>query len=112
MTHRITRLNCSFWLSLVAYAIGGATLFFTTFRAAPFFSGLDGLHPIPIRFVMFIGPFGWLTVALLGALATLPVRSTTWKLTSAIIFLCLVLGVICTLLFTNIETPMMIRPGS
>src|SRR5689334_5182434 len=109
MTPRITRLDSSFWLAPIAYVVGGATLFFTTIRAAPFFSSLDGLRPVTIGFVMFVGPFGWLAVTMLAALASLPVRSPAWKLTSAIVFLCLVLGVICTLLLTNIETPTKVR---
>ena len=93
MTQRTSQINASFWLSLAAYAVGGVTLFLTTFWVGPFFSNLSELNPGPIRVVMFVGPFGWLAVAFLWALATLRVRSDTWKLLSVILFLCLVIGV-------------------
>jgi hypothetical protein len=109
---RITQLNASFWLALVAYLVGGSALFFITFKVAPFFSNLGDSYPIPIRVVTFVGPFGWLAVAFFGALATLLVRSTIWRLASTITFCCLTIGVICTVMFTSLDCPtsIIVRP--
>jgi len=107
----MTQLNASFWLAAIAYAVGGSGLFFLTLKTAPIFSNLNDLHPIPIRVVVLVGPYGWLAVSVLGALVTLPVRSTNWKHISTILFLSLVISVLCILMFSNIETPSMIaRP--
>ena len=111
MVRRITQFNASSWLAVTAYAVGAAAIFFNTFWAAPIFSNLDDSYPLPIRAVMFLGPFGWLAVAFLAALATLTVPSTSCRLISAILFLCLALGVMCTVAFTSLDRPTIIAPA-
>jgi len=105
MVTRSPQLNTWFWLPVIAFAMGGTGLVYFTFITAPMFSGFHDSLPLAIRVVMFVGPYGWLAVALLGALVTLQVPSTTWKFISTMLFLSLVIGVLCILLFTNVECP-------
>jgi hypothetical protein len=104
MPRRI-QLNTSFWFTVVAYAICGASLFIAGSFAARVFTKLDDTFPIPIRVVVYVGPFGWSALALLGAVGTLWVRSTHWRLFSAIIFSLLTFAVLFTVLNTNLDTP-------
>lgn len=97
--------NASFWFAAAAYAICGTSLFFATSIGARVFTHMDDSFPIPIRVVMFIGPLGWLSLALLAAVATLCARSTLWRLVSTIVFSLLTVGVLCTVLFTSIDRP-------
>src|SRR6266705_4832551 len=99
------QINASFWLTLVAYALGGAGIFFTTSMARGTFTNMDDSFPIPIRVVMYVGPFGWLALVLLGALGTLCVHSTLWRLISTIFISVLGIGIMCTVMFTNMERP-------
>jgi len=104
MPRRI-QMNASFWFAVAAYAICGASLLCATSFAARVFTHLDDSFPIPIRVVVFVGPFGWLALALLGGLATLWVCSTPWRLVSAIVFSLLTLGVLYTVLNTSLDSP-------
>ncbi len=115
MPRRI-HLNPSFWFTVAAYALCGASLFFAASIAARVFTHLDDSFPIPIRVVVNVGPFGWLALALLGALASLWVRSTVCRLVFTIIFSLLTFGVLYTVLNTSLDSPSRIsasneRPG-
>ncbi len=109
---RSFQLNRSFWMAAVAYAIAGTCVFLTTSWARPVFTNLDDDFPLPIRVVMSVAPAGWLALALLGALVTLWVPSTHWRLVSAILILLLSIAVMCTVMFTNIERPIHIRASN
>ena len=104
MRRRI-QLNPSFWFTVIAYAICGASLFIAASSAPRVFTKLDDSFPIPIRVVVYVGPFGWSALALLGAVGTLWVRSTPWRLFSTIIFSLLTFGVLFTVLNTSLDTP-------
>ncbi len=99
-------------MGAVAYAIAGSCMFLTTLWARPVFTNLDDDFPLPIRVVMFVGPAGWLALALLGAVVTLWAPSTHWRLASAILILLLSIAVMCTVMFTNIERPIHIKASN
>ena len=80
-------------------------MFLTTSWARPVFTTLDGGFPVPIRVVMSVGPFGWLALALLGALVSLWGSSTRWRLVSAILISLLSIAVMCAAMCTSIERP-------
>jgi hypothetical protein len=54
---------------------------------------------------VYVGPFGWLALVLLAALGTLCVRSTLWRLISTIFICVLSIGIMYTVIFTNMESP-------
>jgi hypothetical protein len=106
------QLNASFWLAAIAYAVGGTSIFLSTSDAAPSFTNMDDCFPIPIRVVMYVGPFGWVPLVLIGAAATLCVPYPRWRLASTILVCLLAIGIMCTVMFTNIEHPSHISPSN
>jgi cell division protein FtsW (lipid II flippase) len=102
---RRLQLNPSFWFTVIAYAICGASLFVAASSAARVFTKLDGSFPIPICVVVYVGPLGWSALALLGAAGTLWVRSTPWRLFSTIIFSLLTFGVLFIVRNTSLDIP-------
>src|ERR1051326_8072145 len=105
-------LNTSFWLAAVAYAIAAAGIFFATSTAVPTFTNMDDCLPIPIRVVMCVRPFGWLTLVLTGGVLTLCASDSWWRVVSVILVCLLALGIICTIMFTSIEHPTHIKRGA
>src|SRR5213075_902227 len=99
------RLNTSFWLVAVAYAVAAAGIFFAASAAAPSFTNMDDSSPIPIRVVMHVGRFGWLALVAIAGAATLCTGDSRWRAVSVILICLLALAVRCTVMFTNIERP-------
>jgi hypothetical protein len=102
------KTNALSWKAIVAYVVCGIGLFYTTSNVAGMFANMDGSFPIPIRVVVFVGPFGWLAFALLSALVTLRCNSIRWTFALVTVFALVSIGVSCTLLFTNFERPTII----
>lgn len=104
--------SSSFWFAATAYAVCGVSLFFVTSFGSRVFTNLDGSFPVPIRIVIYLGPIGWMGLAVLGCLATLCMRSTFCRPISSTIFSLVTVGVLCTVLFTSVERPSFISSSN
>jgi len=94
------------WILMAPYVVGGVGLFYYISKFAAVFGEVGESLPIPTRVVMFVGPAGWLALAVLSALITFRCRSERGREILTIAFLLIALGVACTLLFTPLVSHM------
>src|SRR5262245_24510057 len=87
------------WLVAGEFVFWGVNVFYIMPKVVAIFEGMNVPLPFPLRLVFFVGAWGWLALALVGALLAIRFNSIRSSVLLMVALFLMGVGVFCTTMF-------------